>query len=385
VLLAAGVLLLAPPLRASLAPLVPAVPYAVFGAALLLAWRFHRPGVALACAALGLSEIALRLLASEAPPTRAIADAVAVLLPLDLAVLLAIPPERFNRRAAAAALGVLAVQSALVTLFTEPPARGLAALVGAAIVPGLPRRIAGLGQPALVACVVALAFAVMRFARRPGAIGGGALCAIIASAAALASGPGTLDATIWLAAAGVVLGVSVIEASHGLSYADPLTGLPARRALEQHLARLASRYAIAMVDVDHFKRVNDDHGHAVGDQVLRMVAASLERPGSGGTAYRYGGEEFALVFPGESVSEVMPALEALRKRIEATPFVLRGADRPVRKPEHPRPRGARRRLRVTVSIGVAGSRARSSAHDVLEAADAALYRAKRAGRNRVSE
>ncbi len=140
-----------------------------------------------------------------------------------------------------------------------------------------------------------------------------------------------------------------------------------------------------MIDIDHFKRFNDRYGHAVGDQVLRMVASTMERVPGGGTAYRYGGEEFALVFPGQTAADVMPALDALRKAVEATCFVLRGPDRPREKPEKPKSKsGPQNAVLVTVSIGAADrNERRRRPEQVIHAADMALYRAKNAGRNRV--
>ena len=140
-----------------------------------------------------------------------------------------------------------------------------------------------------------------------------------------------------------------------------------------------------MVDIDHFKRFNDRHGHDAGDQVLRMVSDELSKTGGGGRAYRWGGEEFALVYPGRTVPELREVLEELRSSIANRKFALRAPDRPHTKPEAPvKSAKTAKRVTVTVSIGVAGtSSRRRSADAVLQAADRALYRAKRAGRNRV--
>src|SRR5258706_2092593 len=97
---------------------------------------------------------------------------------------------------------------------------------------------------------------------------------------------------VCMSAAGVILLVAVLQESHRLAFRDELTNLPSRRALEERLTGLGPTYAIAMIDVDHFKLFNDTHGHHIGDQVLKLVAARLAAIEGGVTSYRYGGEKF---------------------------------------------------------------------------------------------
>ena len=191
----------------------------------------------------------------------------------------------------------------------------------------------------------------------------------------------------FIAAAGVMLLIAVLQESHRLAFRDELTNLPSRRALEERLAELGPTYAIAMIDVDHFKQFNDAHGHHVGDQVLKLVAARLARTEGGGQSYRYGGEEFCVLFPDRALEEAMPHLEKLRKDIEDYRIAMRGGDRPKAREAGSRLRAARppeKTLSVTVSIGAA-ERDDTLIRPmlVIRAADEALYRAKRAGRNRV--
>src|SRR5204862_5535300 len=129
-----------------------------------------------------------------------------------------------------------------------------------------------------------------------------------------------------VAAAALILAASLIETSYVLAYHDELTGIRGRRAFNEALLSLDERYAIAAVDIDHFKSFNDTYGHDTGDQVLRMVAARLARVSGGGQAYRVGGEEFSIVFPGKSVAEVIPHVELLRKVIAASSFQVRGGE-----------------------------------------------------------
>jgi diguanylate cyclase (GGDEF)-like protein len=170
-----------------------------------------------------------------------------------------------------------------------------------------------------------------------------------------------------------------------MAYRDGLTELPGRRALNEALPRLSGQFTVAMVDVDHFKRFNDTYGHDAGDHVLRLVAARLAQATGGGTAYRYGGEEFALVFPGKGQDECLPHLEELRETVETSHFTMRRRFRPRIKPRADKARKSRTAITVTVSIGVAERNHKHATPDqVVQAADKALYRAKEAGRNRVS-
>jgi len=191
-----------------------------------------------------------------------------------------------------------------------------------------------------------------------------------------------------VAASGLVLVVGVLQETYRLAFHDELTRLPSRRALNERLKAVARRYAIAMVDVDNFKSFNDAYGHDVGDQVLRMVAARLARVGGGGEAYRYGGEEFTVLFSGKSVDDALPHLKALRANIEEYRMAIRAPDRPRRTRAGKRrrsPASTGRTVSVTVSIGVAErSDHNDYAEAVIKAADKALYRAKRGGRNRVA-
>lgn len=161
-----------------------------------------------------------------------------------------------------------------------------------------------------------------------------------------------------------------------LAFIDELTGLPNRRALELRLRRRGQ--SMAMVDVDHFKRFNDRWGHDAGDQVLRRVAEALANI-RGGRAYRYGGEEFAIVFRSRHVDRLRIALDDGRRRIAQRPFRLRT----IRTDRHQRGRGGGRDVRITASFGLAVPMRGERGEETLKRADGALYRAKRNGRNRL--
>ncbi|WP_338416137.1 GGDEF domain-containing protein [uncultured Sphaerotilus sp.] len=158
-----------------------------------------------------------------------------------------------------------------------------------------------------------------------------------------------------------------------LATRDELTGLPNRRAILDQLATETARHArkklplaIALIDLDHFKRINDAHGHAGGDQVLRGFAHRVESELRGGDVMaRWGGEEFLLMLPDTSIEAAQQCLGRLRDRLRSTPFdeVAPG-------------------LLLTFSAGVTGCLGQGDIDSAIERADQAMYRAKEAGRDR---
>ncbi len=191
----------------------------------------------------------------------------------------------------------------------------------------------------------------------------------------------------FLTASGVILLVGVIRNVHYMAYRDELTGLMGRRALNERMLMLGRRYTAAMLDVDHFKKFNDTYGHDAGDQVLKMVAGRIKGVGGGGRPYRYGGEEFTILFPGKGADAAEPVLERLRIGIAESSIGLRGKDRTNSTMKGKAGRGAAKtakRVSVKISIGLAERSGGVSANEVVKAADEALYRAKDKGRNCVS-
>ncbi|GAA0683707.1 GGDEF domain-containing protein [Marinobacterium maritimum] len=182
----------------------------------------------------------------------------------------------------------------------------------------------------------------------------------------------------------LVLLTAVVRHGYDMAFVDTLTGIPGRRALEHHLISPGRGYSIAMLDIDHFKQFNDRYGHDIGDQVLRMVASQLRHVGAGGRLFRYGGEEFTIVFRRGSEDSVNKALEAVRERVAQYPMQIRGTNRP----KHDDTGQALRKkgnngeaVKVTISIGFATQANGEPAEAVIKQADQALYAAKRGGRN----
>jgi diguanylate cyclase (GGDEF)-like protein len=190
----------------------------------------------------------------------------------------------------------------------------------------------------------------------------------------------------------LLLANGLLRDYYKMAYLDELTGLPQRRALNAQMLALGRNYTLAMLDVDHFKKFNDTHGHDIGDQVLQMVASQIKKVTGGGKAFRYGGEEFTVVFPGKDIEEAEFHLEKVRAAIEGYEMVIRQQERSEdtdKASKGNRKKGSFRRadqkVSVTISIGVASRQLRhESPEDVLKFADEALYKAKGGGRNRVS-
>lgn len=186
-----------------------------------------------------------------------------------------------------------------------------------------------------------------------------------------------------LAAAAASMVLTLVYTAWRMAFTDRLTGLPSRRALDQALRHGGRRFSVAIVDVDHFKKVNDRFGHPVGDQVLRAVASCL-RGVKNGVPYRYGGEEFCLLFRGKACAKAADRVESLRGEIADRVVVLRSKDRPARRPAN-RDKHRRKTVRVsvTVSAGLAERQSGETVAQVFERADKALYRAKKQGRDRL--
>jgi diguanylate cyclase (GGDEF)-like protein len=154
---------------------------------------------------------------------------------------------------------------------------------------------------------------------------------------------------------------------------DALTGLPNRRALDQLMTQRVAQaaagappFAVLLLDIDHFKRVNDVHGHAVGDETLRAFAHRvLAELRTDDACARYGGEEFVVVLQGSPLEAAREVAERIRRAVGATPLL------------------ATPQVTTTVSIGVAASAPGRTPQDLLKLADAAVYAAKNGGRDQV--
>jgi diguanylate cyclase (GGDEF)-like protein len=361
------------------------VPAAVAVTGLILCVVFRRSRLFFALLALAAAQAALTWVTPRVSERagHVLLNAIALLVPLTLAGFALVPERGIVSAAGRRRMVVVALEIMTVGVLCLPQLTQIAVWLER---PFFPERFSAwsrLAQPELVAFAVAGVVMIGLLAKRYHPAESSLLWASLAWFIALRMGATTYQAAIFWASGGVAIMVALLETSYKLAYHDELTQLPSRRSLNEDLMKLPDFYTISMVDVDHFKKFNDTYGHDSGDQALRMVASRLARVTGGGKAYRYGGEEFAIVFPGKTSEDVLVYLEGLRRLIEQSAFMVRGKER--RSGAKGRSRSSKngkKEANVTVSIGVASCNGdRMAPADVMRVADQALYRAKSKGRN----
>lgn len=395
--LAAAQLLLArmPLLPVAQQELVCYAPYLALGVGVALSMAFNRGRVLLALAMLALFYLVARSYLLH-PETAAISARgvylwSSVLIPLNLALFCFMKERGTFSRAGKVRLSVLVAQMLAVYWaarfpqhygsLTELIARPMPAL---SFLPGL-----SLPHWSFFLFLLTGTLVSIRALKRRYPIDIALLGALVACGVTLDRIGADFVPALYVTAAALLLTIGVLQDSHTMAFCDDLTGLPSRRAFNEQMMGLGRRYVVAMLDVDHFKRFNDTYGHQVGDQVLKMVGAKIAAVKGGGKPFRYGGEEFAVVFPRKELKEVTAHLEELRQEIGSYQLWIRGSDRPKEQEAGEKQRGggagSGKAVSVTISIGAAASSDKlPTPTEVIKAADKALYRAKQRGRNQVA-
>ncbi len=368
------------PIPVTWQPLLTLFPYLTVSTGLFLGWRFNRTRVLWIIILLIVVE---RALALTSPFGREYLLLVAsILVPLNLVLY-----SWWSERGLLTVHGLLRLiillsQSAVVAGLYVTRAADLMTWLSRPLLFGSFFEKSPFPQITMLIMILSLITLLFRFFMKPEALEG-SFCWVLTAVAAGFWWPEHFS--YWCGVAAFLLTIALIESSFKMAFNDELTGLPARRAMNELLLKTGRRYTIAMVDVDHFKKVNDRYGHDVGDQVLRMVATCLRRVSGGGRAFRYGGEEFVVVFPSKNLERALPHLEELRETIGRAGFVVRGRKRLKKKPEQTHKASAgKASLQVTVSIGAATrDDKKNTPQKLIKAADQALYKAKKGGRNQV--
>lgn len=377
-------------------------PYVIFMIGGIISWKFNRSRefFILTVLALGLAAytdlagtLTLKGLAASRTDLHLL---ISLLFPFNIALF-----SFFRERGILSLWGILriaaiAAQVALAYWLLDPARQHLLQTLGKAWIPAVESSaLTPLSHASLLLFLAALAILIVRqISHRSSqdisfiAV----LCALFYALHQTGGGDPVLCAVAF-AVSGIILIVSIIQDSYSMAFSDELTGLPSRRALKQDMMKLGMNYAIAMLDIDHFKKFNDTYGHDTGDEVLKLVASTIKDVTRGGKAYRYGGEEFTILFPGKNSSEVLPHLEELREKVSKRAFTLRrsgrgkGSGKSARKARGRGSGKARsKQIYITISIGVSQKSDKHKTPDaVMKSADTALYRAKKKGRNCVSK
>jgi len=364
-------------------PAVRYVPLLIFGIGLGLSAFFRRSRLLFATLILALSEAAYIWVAPFMKPTAAhtMVTAFSLLLPLNLVAIAFIKERGTISRTGRRRLAIGAVQVIAIGVLCLPWMARVAAYLDRPFMPLIFTQWSHLSQATLASFLLSFLAIMITLVRGYRAVESGLFWALISSFAACRLEVGNHFSGIFFATGGLALIVAVIETSYSMAYLDELTQLPSRRSLNEAMMKLPETFTIAMFDVDHFKNFNDSYGHESGDHALRMVASKLARIAGGGKAYRYGGEEFAVVFPGKPAEDVFVYLDRMRKIVEQSSFTVRGKERRGKKGK-PRLKGGKIETSVTVSIGVASTNGDAlTPTEVMRLADQGLYRAKAKGRN----
>jgi len=401
VLLALAATLVSSSLFVQVAPSLAFYYAGAFAAGLLLAWRFNSSRVLFSLLALLLAHRAVDFFSvgqvldgsvHAGPGSMAVALA-ALLVPLNFIIFASMRERGLIIAGIAPRFGLLFFESVVFAVLCRPENS-----------PANPHQAGADAIPIWIwlSFVTAVAVLARRFFQTRKPIEPGFVWSAAAVFMWLRFAPVGKAADAYVATAALILAASLIETSYVLAYHDELTGIRGRRAFNESLLSLDQQYAIAIIDIDHFKQFNDTYGHDVGDQVLCMVASRLSEVDGHGEAFRCGGEEFAIVFRNSSAKDAFERLGALRQIIEKSTFQVRGSERRAaarsdsgrkepdrrkstkKKAASSSPNQPCDRLSVTVSIGVAEPSTRyRRPEQVIQAADQALYRAKHKGRNRV--
>ncbi len=385
---------------------LPIIPYVVFSISTLMGWRYNNMGLVMGSCVLALSYY-MTLHFSPGQRSNTYYEAYIFLFPVNIAMCTLLIKRHIFTYAAFLSIFLITFQVVVVLLLCGKVDFSSSAIVSKfdRLIPFASIRLDDLSitfksflkmehlvifkqipTPAIASFLLFLSYLSVRFLNnRDILLAGyiGSLAAVFLSAAANRPEPAS---GVFHLSAGLILILTNVEASFFMAYNDELTGLPGRRSLNDNMMNLGKKYAIAMMDIDHFKKFNDTYGHKTGDDVLKVVAARLKEISGRAKVFRYGGEEFTAVFQGKTVQESLPHLENFRKSLENSPFVIRLRSRkgstPVKRGRGPAAR--QKQARITISIGVAEpGRHHPTPEKVIKAADKALYKAKKTGRNRV--
>lgn len=365
-------------------------PYAIFLIGGAIAWKFNRSRELFILFILTLCLASITYLPETMGKSVQVADIysiICLLIPINIAIF-----SFFKERGILSLWGIIRIgfilsQVLLSYWLIKPGQRASLSLINKDIIPVNLHSVTSISQASIIAFVAALIILIVRQFSYRSSQDISFIGVLFALFFVLHHNDNPILYPIFFGISGIILITSIIQDSYSMAFSDELTGLPSRRALKQDMMKLGMNYVIAMLDIDHFKKFNDTHGHDTGDEVLKLVASTIKDVTGGGKSFRYGGEEFTILFPGKSINDVIPHLEELREKISKRAFTLRGKGRSKKNTKsRSKISKSSKQLYITVSIGVSQKSEKYKTPDtVMKSADTALYRAKKKGRNCVSK
>jgi diguanylate cyclase (GGDEF)-like protein len=361
---------------------ISALPPIVLGFGVLFGWYVSSSRLILSLLVLALADRGLLLFPPIDPDPASMGPTVfaatAFLLPLNLLALSLVRDEALSTWRGIVRLAPILAQPFLVLWLSLPDQADLARALRQPLLPASLTAWSQVTQPALLAFLGALAMIGVRFACERNPLDAGALWALTASFTALHGLQYGWTPTNFFSAAGLILFLTLVQASHQRAYRDELTGLLGKQAYEEALAGLGAKYTVAIVGLDQLKQYGNQHGKPVSEQLLRLVAPKIQAAAGQGQVYRLAGEEITILFPRKTATDTLVTLEAIRKAVDQFEGYVRGER------VWEGSRSGAETLPLTASIGVAeAGTGKSSLSLVIKAAYRALYEAKGAGGNLV--
>lgn len=365
-------------------------PYAIFSIGIVIAWRFNRSREFFVLIILTLCLSVIGYTKSDSISSTEAADMysiICLMIPINIALFSFLKERGIISLWGAIRIGIIVGQLLFALWLIYSGERYILDLINKDILSINIDAINSIPQISVIVFLITLVILITREVSYKSSQDVSFIAVLVALFYVLENNSSQILCSVFFAVSGLILIVAIIQDSYYMAFSDELTGLPSRRALKQDMMKLGVNYSIAMLDIDYFKKFNDKYGHDTGDEVLKLVASIIKNVTGGGKSYRYGGEEFTILFPGKSISEVLPHLEELREKISQRGFTIRGKDRPKNKPKKKtKTLKSSKQIFITVSIGVAQKNENyRTPDDVLKSADKALYRAKKKGRNCVSK
>ena len=305
------------------------------------------------------------------------------MVPLNLLALTIFSRDRIRSVQTLSWLILLLLQATVLTGLQQVAPDELGSVLQTALIPRSWTVWSPLPQAGLLAFLVATGLLVSRYLESRNSLDTGFAWATVMLYVAFVCPKWGWDPRGFLMTAVLILVATLVLAAYRSAHRDELTGLPDREVLDLAVQRLPQRYAVALLEIDQLREVNNTYGRRVGDQLMSMAARKIVHASGAGKVFRYGQDQFLVLFPGKVPNDTLIALESMRKAVVSLDLLLRNRVLIVPRKHGAAPaQGTEEVLPVTLSVGTAGPGERPGRwEDVMKAASTALFQAKHEGGN----